>query len=126
MKTLPLLAATAVGLLGIFATQPSHAGSDNGGGLTAASTADGDDDQVNTSSVGDGHEAAENDQGADKGDGATSGSPEGDQDGDHQGDDHEAGDGGSHDSGGESGGHGGGDSGGHDGGDGGGHDGGGD
>ncbi|MDX8463022.1 hypothetical protein [Mesorhizobium humile] len=124
MKTLPLLAATAVGLLGILATQPSHAGSDNGGGLTAASTADGDDDQVNTSSVGDDHEAAENDQAGDKGDGATSGSHEGDQDGDHQDDDHEGGDGGGHDSGGHDGG---GDSGGHDGGgDSGGHDGGGD
>jgi|SRR5690242_3004980 hypothetical protein len=97
MKTLPLLAATAVGLLGILATQPSHAGSDNGGGLTAASTADGDDDQVNTSSVGDDHEAAENDQAGDKGDGATSGSHEGDQDG--------GGDSGGHDGGGDSGGH---------------------
>ncbi|MEI9405583.1 hypothetical protein [Mesorhizobium argentiipisi] len=132
MKTFPLFAATAIGMLGIFATQPSYAGSDNGGGLTGASTADHDDDQVNTSSVGDDNEAAENDEAGHKGDGAATGSHEGDQDGDHQGDDHdgdhEVGDGASHDGGGDSGGHdGGGESGGHDGGGGSGdHDGGGD
>ena len=130
MKTLPLLAATAIGLLGIFATQPSYAGSDHGGGVTP-STIEGDDDRVNTAGVGDNHEAAENDEAGHKGDGAASGSHDGDQDGDHQGDDHdgdhEGGDGGSHDGGGDSGGHdGSGDSGGHDGGDSGGHDGGGD
>ncbi|WP_192257824.1 hypothetical protein [Mesorhizobium silamurunense] len=109
MKNLPLLAATAIGLLGILAAQPSFAGSDHGGQVTAALPDDNDDQGATAGNDGD-HDVAENDEADHDSDGVESGSHEDDQgddeDGDHQGGDH---DGGSHDGG----------DGGHDGGDGG-------
>ena len=73
MKNLPLLAATAIGLLGIFATQPSLAGSDHGGQVTAAATEDDDDKGATAGDSGD-HAVAENDEADHEGDGVDSGS----------------------------------------------------
>ncbi|TIU24699.1 MAG: hypothetical protein E5W38_30390, partial [Mesorhizobium sp.] len=71
MKTLPTLAATAIGLLGIFATQPSFAGSDHGGQVTVAE----DDDDQGAAAGDDGdHAVAENDEADHEGDGVGTGS----------------------------------------------------
>lgn len=112
MKTLPLLAATAIGLLGILAAQPSFAGSDHGGQVTVTE----DDDQGAAAGNDNDRDVAENEHTGHEGEGAVSGSHQDDQgddeDGDHQSADHDS-------DGGDSGGDDGGDGGSHDGGDGG-------